>query len=75
MSDMEKAGLVRGAWGLVRFTAGSNQDYTHFAFSGSSDLATQVTPQDQTLYAKFSQAVAGIREIHRVNMNSVVADL
>jgi len=75
MSDMEKAGLVRGAWGLVRFSAGSNQDYTHFAFSGSPDLATHVTPQDQTLYAKFSQAVAGVREIYRVNMNSVVADL
>ena len=74
MSDMEKAGLVRGAWGLVRFAGGSNRDYTHFAFSGSPDLATHVTPQDQTLYMKFSQAVAGAREIHRVNTNMVVGD-
>lgn len=74
MRDMEEAGLVRGAWGLVRFAAGANSQYTHFAFSGSPDLQTHVTPQDQTLYMQFSQAVADVREIHRVNMNMVVAD-
>ena len=64
----------RGVSGLVRLAGGSNREYTYFAFSGSPDLATHVTPQDQTLYMKFSQAVAGAREIHRVNTNMVVGD-
>ena len=29
-----KAGLVNGAWGLVRFMAGSDSQYTHFRLSG-----------------------------------------
>ena len=71
-----KAGLVNGAWGLVRFMAGSDSQYTHFAFQGSPDLTTHVNPvADNSIYAKFSQRVSGIREIHRINMNFVAADL
>lgn len=72
----QKAGQINGAWGLVRFTAGINEDITHFAFQGSPDLATHVTPvTDNSIYMKFSQEVSDIREIHRINMNFVAADL
>ena len=50
------AGLVNGAWGLVRFMAGSDSQYTHIAVQGSPDLTTHVTPvADDSIYAKFSQ--------------------
>ena len=72
----QKAGQINGAWGLVRFTAGINEDITHFAFQGSPDLVTHVTPvADNSIYMKFSQEVSDIREIHRINMNFVAADL
>jgi len=74
MAAMEKKGLINGAWGLVRIAAGNDRNYTHFAFSGSPSLAAHVTPQDNSLYIKFIQSVADIREIHRTNMNFVTAD-
>ena len=72
----DEAGQINGGWGLVRLMAGSNEDYTHFAFQGSPDLSTHVTPvADNSIYMKFSQKVSDIREIHRINMNFVAADL
>ena len=55
----DEAGQINGVWGLVRLMAGSNEEYTHFAFQGSPDLSTHVTPvADNSIYMKFAQKVS-----------------
>ena len=76
MEAQEKAGLVKGAYGLWRIQGGADSNVTHMAFSGAKDLETLLengTPSKA--FAEFQKKVGGIRTVYRTNVNFVVADL
>ena len=76
MDEQVKNGQVNGAWGLWRVQGGANADITHLAFSGAANMeALLANGNPSKAYIAFQKKVAGIRTIHRVNINSVLADL
>lgn len=76
MDEQVKNGQVNGAWGLWRVQGGANADITHLAFSGAANMeALLANGNPSKAYITFQKKVAGIRTIHRVNINSVLADL
>ena len=76
MDEQVKNGQVNGAWGLWRVQGGANADRTHLAFSGAANMeALLANGNPSKAYITFQKKVAGIRTIHRVNINSVLADL
>jgi hypothetical protein len=76
MDSQTSNGLVNGAYGLWRVQGGANSDVTHIAFAGSADLeALLATANPSQAFLKFQKKVAGIRSVHRQNINSVLADL
>ena len=76
MAAQVENGQVRGAWGLWRVQGGANADITHLAFSGAENMeALLENGNPSKAYIAFQKKVAGIRTIHRVNINTVLADL
>jgi|TARA_B100002049_G_C15935072_1_gene313855 hypothetical protein len=76
MDAQIEGGFVNGAYGLWRVQGGANSDVTHIAFAGAADLETLLTGSNPSkAYVAFQKQVAGIRKLHRVNINAVLADL
>ena len=76
MAAQVENGQVRGAWGLWRVQGGANADVTHLAFSGAENMeALLANGNPSKAYIAFQKKVAGIRTIHRININTVLADL
>ena len=76
MAAQVENGQVRGAWGLWRVQGGANADITHLAFSGAENMeALLANGNPSKAYIAFQKKVAGIRTIHRANINTVLADL
>ena len=76
MDEQVKNGQVNGAWGLWRVQGGANADITHLAFSGAENMeALLANGNPSKAYIAFQKKVAGIRTIHRANINTVLADL
>ena len=76
MDEQVKNGQVNGAWGLWRVQGGANADITHLAFSGAENMeALLANGNPSKAYIAFQKKVAGIRTIHRANINTVLAGL
>ena len=76
MDAQVKNGQVNGAWGLWRVQGGANADITHLAFAGAANMeALLANGNPSKAFIAFQKKVAGIRTIHRTNINSVLADL
>ena len=76
MAAQVENGQVNGAWGLWRVQGGANADITHLARSGAANMeALLANGNPSKAYVAFQKKVADIRTIHRVNINSVLADL
>ena len=76
MKAQIEEGVVTGAYGLWRVQGGANSDVTHVAFSGAADMETLLsnsTPSKS--FVAFQKKVAGLRKVHRRNINVVMADL
>lgn len=76
MAAQTENGQVSGAWGLWRVQGGASQEITHLAFAGAANMETLLgngNPSKE--YIAFQKKVAGIRTVHRTNINSVLADL
>jgi hypothetical protein len=76
MKAQIEEGVVSGAYGLWRVQGGANSDVTHVAFSGAADMETLLsnsTPSKS--FVAFQKKVAGLRKVHRRNINVVMADL
>ena len=76
MESQAKNGLINGAYGLWRVQGGANNDVTHIAFAGADSLATLLSNSNPSkAFVAFQRKVAGIRTVHRQNINAVLADL
>ncbi len=76
MEAQTKNGLITGAYGLWRVQGGANDEVTHIAFAGADSLATLLSNSNPSkAFVAFQRKVAGIRTVHRQNINAVLADL
>ena len=76
MKSQTKNGLINGAYGLWRVQGGANNEVTHIAFAGADSLATLLSNSNPSkAFVAFQRKVAGIRTVHRQNINAVLADL
>lgn len=76
MAAQIKEGLLNGAYGLWRVQGGANSDFTHMAFAGAKDISALLSNTNPSkAFLAFQEEVAGIRKVHRQNINTVVADL
>ena len=76
MESQAKNGLITGAYGLWRVQGGANDEVTHIAFAGADSLATLLSNSNPSrAFVAFQRKVAGIRTVHRQNINAVLADL
>ena len=76
MAAQTENGQVSGAWGLWRVQGGASADITHLAFAGAANMGILLANGNPSKdYIAFQKKVAGIRTIHRTNINSVLADL
>ena len=76
MESQTKNGLITGAYGLWRVQGGANDEVTHIAFAGADSLATLLSNSNPSkAFVAFQRKVAGIRTVHRQNINAVLADL
>ena len=76
MKSQIKNGLINGAYGLWRVQGGANSEVTHIAFAGADSLATLLSNSNPSkAFVAFQRKVAGIRTVHRQNINAVLADL
>jgi hypothetical protein len=76
MAAQTKNGLVNGAWGLWRVQGGATSEVTHIAFAGAANLETLLaTSNPSKAFLTFQREVAGIRSVHTMNINIVLADL
>ena len=76
MVSQIKEGILNGGYGLWRVQGGANSDFTHMAFAGAKDMATLLSNTNPSkAFLDFQKTVAGIRKVHRQNINKVVADL
>jgi len=76
MASQESNGIVSGAYGLWRVQGGANSEVTHVAFAGAPSLAALLNNSNPSpAFVDFQQKVAGIRKVHRMNINRVLADL
>ena len=76
MAAQIKEGLLNGGYGLWRVQGGANSNVTHIAFAGAKDLSVLLSNTNPSkAFFAFQEEVAGIRKVHRQNINTVVADL
>ncbi len=74
MAAQTKNGLVNGAWGLWRVQGGATSD-VHNSFRGAANLETCLQRAILQAFLTFQREVAGIRSVHTMNINIVLADL
>ena len=75
-ASQESNGIVSGAYGLWRVQGGANSEVTHIAFAGAPSLAALLNNSNPSpACVDFQKKVAGIRKVHRMNINRVLADL
>lgn len=76
MAAQIKEGLLSGGYGLWRVQGGANSNVTHIAFAGAKDISALLSNTNPSkAFLAFREEVASIREVHRQNINTVVADL
>jgi hypothetical protein len=76
MEAQTRNGLITGAYGLWRVQGGANDEVTHIAFAGADSLATLLSNSNPSkAFVAFQRKVAGIRTVHRQNINAVLAEL
>ena len=76
MAAQIKEGLLSGGYGLWRVQGGANSNVTHIAFAGAKDISALLSNTNPSkAFLAFLEEVAGIRKVHRQNINTVVADL
>ena len=65
-----------GSHRLWRVQGGANSDVTHLTYAGAPSLAALLNNSDPSpAFVSFQKSVAGIRKVHRMNINRVLADL
>ena len=76
MAAQIKEGRLNGGYGLWRVQGGANSEFTHIAFAGAKDLSALLSNTNPSkAFLDFQKKVAGIRKVHRQNINTVLADL
>lgn len=76
MATQAKAGLLTGAYGVMRIQGGADENVTHFAYVGAADLESLLANSSPSkAMLSFQKKVSGIRTIYRSNINTVLADL
>ena len=76
MATQAKAGLLTGAYRVLRIEGGADENVTHFAYVGAADLESLLANSSPSkAMLSFQKKVSGIRTIYRSNINTVLADL
>ena len=74
----KKLGYEDNSFGLAFPILGKNNDFTHFAWIGSSDIKTALSNTkkmfSEPLFADFSKKVSGIRKVVNTTMSVRLMD-